>query len=207
RRETLHDREVETQAARIAERPADGRAIVVGVADDEPPDRLDAILLEETDRAGRLVLGLTALGGDVERGHVGRLGVLDSHEDRVEARARHLRGKRRILGDTVHRRLHDVAQMGEAGRMDLLAQLLQARYVDRDVVVDEEDAAYAAPRESAQVLEDPRDGKPPKRPAVHAPDRAEGAGKRTAARRLGHVEDPIEVEGAVVGARLAPGER
>src|SRR5262249_3521272 len=61
RRETLHDREVETQAARIAERPADGRAIVVGVADDEPPDRLDAILLEETDRAGRLVLGLTAL--------------------------------------------------------------------------------------------------------------------------------------------------
>src|SRR2546430_336345 len=46
-RETLHDREVEPEPARVAEGAADGGAVVVRVADDEAAHRLDAVLPEE----------------------------------------------------------------------------------------------------------------------------------------------------------------
>ena len=97
--------------------------------------------------------------------------------------------------------------MREPGRVDLVAQLLEARHVDRDVVVDEEDAPHAAPVERAQVLDHAPDREAAEGPPVHPPDRAEGAGQRAAAGGLGDVEGTVEVEGAVPGARLAARQR
>src|SRR5437763_15146228 len=91
--------------------------------------------------------------------------------------------------------------------MNFLAQLFETRHVDRDVVVDEEDAADAASVERAQVLDHTPDREAAERPPVHPPDRAERAGQRAAAAGLGDVEGADEVEGAVPGACLATRQR
>ena len=207
RRQALHDREVESEPAGVAERPRDRPAVVVRIADDEAADGLDPVLLEKPDGTRRLVLVLSALGRDVERRDVHRLGVLDAHEDGVEAGARHRRRERRVLGDAVDGGLHDVPQVAEARALDLLAQLLEPRHVDRDVVVDEEHAADAAPVEGAQVRDHTPDREAAERPPVHPPDRAERAGQRAAAARLGDVEGAVEVERPVPCARLPARER
>src|SRR4029079_5657576 len=84
-------------------------------------------------------------------------------------------------------------------------QRLEARDVDRDVVVDEEDRAGATRARVGDVVEDAIEREPVKVPPSHLDDRAEAAIERAAARRFDDVDLPAEQGIAGEDARTPPG--
>ena len=91
----------------------------------------------------------------------------------------------------------------QPGVDDRLAQRLEARDVQRDVVVDEKDRARAAPPGIGDVRHHALDRPRVKVAAAHLDDRAEAAVVRAAARGLDDVHGPAEQRVSRRAARAA----
>ena len=93
-----------------------------------------------------------------------------------------------MCGDGSRHGLDDVLQIVEAVRDDRAAQDLEARDVNRDVVVHEEDGPGAAIARVGDVRDHAIDGKAVEIPPAHLDDRAEAAVERAPARGFDDVD-------------------
>ena len=136
--------------------------------------------------------------------------VLDAKEHVAEAGLLHQRRERgAVTGEGRRHALHDVVDVVEAGLDDGAAQCLEPWYVDRDVVVDEEDGAGAAVASVGDVGDHARDGEAVEVAAAHFDDRAETAVEGAATRGFHDVDLPTHhrVAGQHAGGTIGTLER
>ena len=133
--------------------------------------------------------------------------VLDPEKDVAESGALHQRRKRRpVLRKRRSHRLHDILDVVEPAIDDGLAEQLEAAYVERDVVVDEEDGPCAAASRIDDVGNHPLDRVDVKVAAAHLDDRAEAAVVRAAPRCFDDIDLAPQQRVAVEDARGAVGQ-
>ena len=111
----------------------------------------------------------------------------------METRLAHQRRERgAVARDRRGHRLHDVVDVVEPGLDDGPAERLEARHVERDVVVDQEDRARPAAARVGDVRQDAREVEGVKVPAAHLDDRAETAVVGAAPGRFDDVDGPAQ---------------
>ena len=135
------------------------------------------------------MLPASVLGTRLEEREVLLDHVLDAQEDVAEPGLLHQRHQRfAVRGERRSHALDDVVEIVQPSVDDAAAQRFEARDVDGDVVVDEEDDARAAAPRISDVLEHAREWEAVEVASPHFDDRAEAAIERAAARRLDDVD-------------------
>jgi len=143
--------------------------VVIGIATDEAGGDNDVVVVKVLDRLFRII-GHLSLAQELQ---VPLVDALHSQKDPVESRLPHLVHQLLARGYPRGGGLGLVAEVGEPGIDDGLAEPLQPTGVEGDVVVGEEYGARPVGFGIPDLLDHPLQREAPKAPAVHEIDGAE----------------------------------
>ena len=162
-------------------------AAIVGRANDEPADDEHAVTPEQVDRGHRRVGALALLLPAVLRPGLQERQVLvehvlDAEKHVAESGPAHERREHLAVGRNGRgHRLHQIVEIVQARGDDRLAERLESRHVERDVVVHEKDGPRATRPGVGDVRDHAVDREAMEVPPAHLDDRAEAAVERAAA--------------------------